>query len=142
MACALLAWSSHFGDSVTSRPEAPASERLAAIFRRAARAFEREPRAHDTLLQVQASRDPHAGTAFAEFAACQMASFEAAIDDVPSADRGDIAMIMSAVLSEALRGRQAGTCSQADVYARLDRAAELVTAGLDAGSTVTTMPVR
>ncbi|MEZ5244522.1 MAG: helix-turn-helix domain-containing protein [Acidimicrobiales bacterium] len=131
MACALLAWASRFDEGIERESAVPRSARLAAIYRRAARAFEREPRVHDTLLQLQASRDPHAMAAFTRFAERQLASFESALGDAPETTRADVTMIMSAVLSESLRSCQSGSCSRAEVYRRIDRAAELVTAGVD-----------
>lgn len=129
MACALVAWAAGFGERPPARAEAPDDSRVAAVFRRAARAFEREPSVLETLLHVQASPDPHAAAAFAVFVARQRSAFDAPLEGAPADARNDITAIMSAVLSEALRSCHAGSCTRAEVYRRIDRAAELLTAG-------------
>lgn len=130
MACALLAWSSDFADRVNPSSSAPPADRVAATIRRAARAFEREPRVYETLLQIQASRDPNAAEVYSRFADRQFTAFDASLDDAEADARHDVSLIMAAVLSEALRSRHAGSCSWAEVYRRIDRAAALVTAGV------------
>lgn len=129
MACALLAWSSHFPDRAAPATDAPAADRVRAVYQRAARAFEREPRVFDVLMQVQASRDPHAAEVFADFAERQTAAFAAALSDLPSDVGSDVVDIMSAVLTENLRSCQLGQCTRAEVRHRIDRAAHLLLGG-------------
>jgi len=125
-ACALNEWSSGFGGRLDRASGAPTVDRVKEVYRRAVRAFEREPRVFDVLLQLQASRDADTMAVFAEFSRRQTEAFGAALADIPSPDRDDIVAVMSAVLTEGLRGRQTGLQSVRDVYARLDRTAELI----------------
>lgn len=127
-ACALLDWGSGFGSHLDRASGAPAVDRVKDVYRRAARAFEREPRVFDVLLQLQASKDPDTAAAFTEFSQRTTEAFGAALGDVPEPDRDDVVAVMSAVLTESLRGRERGLMSFADVYARLDRTAELILA--------------
>ena len=66
-ACALLEWSSGFGGRLDRASGAPTVDRVKDVYRRAARAFEREPRVYDVLVQLQASRDTDTAAVFAEF---------------------------------------------------------------------------
>jgi AcrR family transcriptional regulator len=126
-ACALLEWGSGFGERLDPKSGTPAAaERVKAVYRRAARAFEREPRVFEVLLQMQASKDPDARSVFAEFSRQSTAALAAALDDIPSPDREDIVAVMGAVLTEGLRARQIGLLSIGDLYARLDRTADLI----------------
>jgi AcrR family transcriptional regulator len=125
-ACALLEWGSGFGDRLDRASGAPTVDRVKEVYRRAARAFEREPRVFDVLQQLQASRDADTTAVFAEFSRKTTEAFGAALADIPSPDRDDIVAVMSAVLTEGLRSRQLGLVSMSGVYARLDRTAELI----------------
>lgn len=125
-ACALLEWSSGFGDRLDRAADAPAVERVQHVYSRAVRAFERQPRIFDALNQLQASRDPETSAIFAEFARRQTEAFAGALADIPSPDREDIVAVMSAVLVESLRTWQQGALSIRQVHARIDRAAELI----------------
>jgi TetR/AcrR family transcriptional regulator, cholesterol catabolism regulator len=125
-ACALLEWSSGFGGRLDGTAGVPAVDRVKDVYRRAARAFEREPRVFDVLLQLQASRDADTTAVFAQFSRQQTDAFAAALTDIPASERDDIVAVMSAVLTEGLRSRQTGVMSARAVYARLDRTAELI----------------
>jgi AcrR family transcriptional regulator len=125
-ACALREWSSGFGDQLDGAAGAPTVERVKSIYRRAVRAFERQPRVFDVLSQLQASRDPDTSAAFREFANQQTRAFVGALADVPSPDREDIDSVLSAVLVQNLRSWQQGDLSIRQVYARIDRAVELI----------------
>jgi AcrR family transcriptional regulator len=127
-ACALLEWSSGFGGRLDRASGAPTVDRVKDVYRRAARAFEREPRVYDVLVQLQASRDADTAGVFADFSRQQTTAFGDALADIPSPQREDIVAVMSAVLSEGLRGQQLGLVSFADVYSRLDRTADLILA--------------
>jgi AcrR family transcriptional regulator len=120
-------------------PEGDAGERVKAVYRRAARAFERQPRVHVVLVQVQASADHYATDMFRTFADRQKAAFGAALADSPLTDahRRDVVSVMSAVLSDNLRGWTLGAQPIAEVYAAIDRAADLILGsdGGDAGVT-------
>jgi TetR/AcrR family transcriptional regulator, cholesterol catabolism regulator len=129
MTCALLEWSSSFAERVEQAGVSTSVQRVKAVYGRAARAFEHEPRVFDALIQLQAGRDPQAAALFSEFGDRQTAAFGAALDDLPADTRNDIVHIMSAVLAESLRGCQRGTCTRADVHRRIDRAAELLIPG-------------
>ena len=125
-ACALLEWSSGFGGRLDRASGAPTVDRVKDVYRRAARAFEREPRVYDVLVQLQASRDTDTAAVFTEFSRQQVDAFGAALADIPAPQHDDIVAVMSAVLSECLRARQLGLLSMAQVYARLDRTADLI----------------
>ena len=118
--------SSGFGGRLDRASGAPTVDRVKDVYRRAARAFEREPRVYDVLVQLQASRDADTAAVFAEFSRQQTAAFGDALADIPSPQREDIVAVMSAVLSEGLRGQQLGLVTFADVYSRLDRTADLI----------------
>jgi AcrR family transcriptional regulator len=125
-ACALLEWSSGFAPRARSGRDAAPVERVQRVYALAARAFEREPRVYDVLVQLQGSTDPHARAVFAEFAQRQNEAFATALSDLDTPDRDDIVDVMSAVLAEALHGWRRGSLTAPDVRRRLDRAAELL----------------
>lgn len=125
-ACALLEWSSGFGGRLDRASGAPAVERVKDVYRRAVRAFEREPRVFDVLLQLMASKDPDTTAVFAEFSRAQSDAFRAALADIPAPDRDDIVAVMSAVLTEGLRSRQSGAVTFPQLHSRLSRTAHLL----------------
>jgi AcrR family transcriptional regulator len=125
-ACALFEWASGFGDRVTMASDVSVNERVKRVYRRAARAFEREPRVYDVLIQLQGSKDEYATRVYRDFAKLQSGAFASALTDLPPAQRDDVVDVMSAVLSEGLRGRHHGTLSAAQLQARIDRAADLL----------------
>ena len=96
-ACALKSWSQRFGDHLDLNAGRVATEdRVKAIYRRAARAFERQPRVYDVVMQVQSSKDPHAAQVWREFARQQSDAFGLALETLTAVrreagrrDRGD-----------------------------------------------------
>jgi AcrR family transcriptional regulator len=125
-ACALYEWAAGFGDRVTMANDISSSERVKRVYRRAARAFERVPRVYDVLIQLQGSKDEYAAGVYRDFAQLQSQAFASALNDLPESRRDDIVDVMSAVLSEGLRGRHRGTVSAAQLQAHIDRAADLI----------------
>jgi TetR/AcrR family transcriptional regulator, cholesterol catabolism regulator len=125
-ACALLEWSSGFEGRIERAPPAPTIDRVKEVYRLAARAFERQPRVFDVLIQLQGSNEPDTAAVFAEFARRQTEAFGTALADLPSPDRDDIVAVMSAVLAESLRGWRRGLLTVREVYRRIARAAELI----------------
>ncbi|CAN5477670.1 cholesterol catabolism transcriptional regulator KstR [soil metagenome] len=125
-ACALLQWSSGYGERLERSTGASPLERVTSTYRRAVRAFEREPRVFDVLTQLQSAKDEHAATVFQEFSRTTTDAFESALADIPSPDREDIVAVMSAVLAEGLRGRQHGLLSFTQLQTRIQRTAELI----------------
>lgn len=136
MAWALLEWSSGFPPETIDGPERPTGQRIAAVYRRAARAFERQPRVYDAMVQLQATRDPHAADVYARFSAARTAAFAAALGptdtETGSRPEDDIVLVMSSVLAESLRSCHLGICSRAEVLTRIDRAAALVAGAIGA----------
>ncbi len=127
MAVALSTWSAGFADAAsTARIGATAAQDVKEVYARAARAFEREPLVYGALVQVQASQDAHARECFTAFATRQTTAFGAALPDLPPDTRNDVVNVMSAVLSEGLRGCHVGSHSHAELRRRIDRAADLV----------------
>jgi AcrR family transcriptional regulator len=125
-ACALYEWAAGFGDRVTMASDVSSNERVKRVYRRAARAFERVPRVYDVLIQLQGSKDEYAARVYRDFAQLQSQAFASALTDLPASERDDVVDVMSAVLSEGLRGRHRGTLSAAQLQARIDRAADLI----------------
>ena len=127
-ACALKSWSQRFGDHLELNPSGPTEDRVKAIYRRAARAFEREPRVYNVVMQVQSSKDPHAAQVWREFAGQQSDAFGLALESSRLSDekRADVTSVMSAVLDENLRSWQLGMQPLSAVYEAIDRAAELI----------------
>ena len=125
-ACALLKWSSGYGERLERAEDAPPLERVSALYRRAVRSFEREPRVFDVLSQLQSTKDEHAAAVFQSFSRTTTDAFEAALAEIPSPDREDIVAVMSAVLAEGLRGRQLGLLTFPQLQGRIQRAAELI----------------
>jgi len=127
-ACALLAWSQNFGDRVASSTGGPTVARVKAIYRLAARAFERQPRVYGVMMQVQGSADPNAVDVFTTFAHRQSDAFGLALSSsrLPAAKRDDVIAVMSAVLDENLRSWQLGRQPISAVYGAIDRAADLI----------------
>jgi AcrR family transcriptional regulator len=127
-ACALLAWGDGFGSRLERAPTGPPVDRVKAVYRRAARAFERQPRVYRAMIQIQSSTDQHATAVFRQFADRQSAAFAEALDAVDPARLDDVVAVMSAVLDENLRFWQLGFHPITAVYAAIERAAELVVA--------------
>ena len=127
-ACAVQSWSQRFSDRPDAIPAGPTEERVKAIYRRAARAFERQPRAYDVIMQIQASKDPYASRAWREFASHQSAAFGLALEGSRLSDerRSDVISVMSSVLDENLRSWQLGLRPLSAVYDAIDRAAGLI----------------
>ena len=125
-ACALLAWSAGFGERIERRSSGETRDRVAAIYRRAARAFERDPKVYAALLQVQASTDADAAEVMATFEHQQSAAFGEALDGYDSPRRDDVLAVMGAVLDGNLRAWQRGRISMAEVHRAVDRAAALI----------------
>jgi AcrR family transcriptional regulator len=127
-ACALQSWSQRFGDHLDLSPTGPTLDRVKAIYRRAARAFEKQPRVYGVMMQVQSSTDSHAVDVFRDFARQQSTAFGIALETsrLPEIKRLDVIAVMSAVLDENLRSWQMGLQPLASVYTAIDRAAELI----------------
>ena len=127
-ACALQSWSARFGDHLALSPTGPTVDRVRAVYHRAVRAFERQPRVYNVTMQVQSSNDVHATGVFGDFGRQQIAAFGVALEtsDLPDAKRRDITDVMSAVLDENLRSWQLGHQPIQAVYDAIDRAARLI----------------
>lgn len=127
-ACALRSWSSSFGDRLRLSPTGSTVDRVRAVYRRAARAFERQPRVYRVIMQVQSSADPHATDEFGSFARRQSDVFARALDTSALGEptRADVTAVMSAVLDENLRYWQLGLQPVEAVYDAIDRAARLI----------------
>lgn len=127
-ACALQSWSKSFGDHLEAIPSGPTEDRVKAIYRRAARAFERQPRVYSVVMQIQSSKDPHASLVWRDFARQQSDAFGLALESSRLSDekRADVTAVMSAVLDENLRSWQLGLQPLTAVYEAIDRAAELI----------------
>jgi AcrR family transcriptional regulator len=127
-ACALHSWSTRFGEHLDLAPAGATADRVKAIYRRAARAFDRQPRVYDVLMQVQSSKDPHAAQVWREFARRQSDAFGIALETsrLSPAKQADVTAVMSAVLDENLRGWKLGLQPIGAVYQAIDRAAELI----------------
>jgi AcrR family transcriptional regulator len=127
-ACALQSWSQRFGDRLDAIPSGPTEDRVKAIYRRAARAFERQPRVYNVIMQIQSSKDPYASQVWREFARHQSEAFGLALEAsrLPDEKRADVTAVMSAVLDENLRSWQLGLQPLAAVYEAIDRAASLI----------------
>jgi AcrR family transcriptional regulator len=131
-ACALYEWSQRFdrgldGGAVATGTGSTAG-RLKAVYRRAARAFERQPRIYGVLLHIQSSTDPHAVEVFRGFARRQSAAFATTLDRsrLSEAKRRDVIAVMNAVLDDNLRAWQVGLQPVAAVHTAIDRAVDLI----------------
>lgn len=129
-ACALRSWSQRFGERRRATSEGSPAERVAAVYRRAVRAFERQPRVYGVMIQVQTSKDPHAAAVFHGFTGQQSDAFVQALDgsDLDQQTRLDVVAVMSAVLDESLRNWQLELMTLDQVYAAIDRATRLLLA--------------
>jgi AcrR family transcriptional regulator len=127
-ACAVLSWSDSFGDHLELSASGPTVERVKAIYRRAARAFEKQPRVYGVMVHVQTSSDEHATQIFHDFSRRQLDAFGLALTTsrLSEPKRRDVIAVMGAVLNENLRTWQQGRQPMSNVYAAIDRAAELI----------------
>jgi AcrR family transcriptional regulator len=127
-ACALLSWSERFGDDQRAVPDGPTDDRVKAIYRRAARAFERQPKVYDVVMQIQSSKDPNAARVWREFAGRQSEAFGRALESsrLSEEKQRDVTAVMSSVLDENLRSWQLGLQPLSAVYDAIDRAAALI----------------
>jgi AcrR family transcriptional regulator len=127
-ACALQSWSQRFGEHLDLAPAGSTTDRVKAIYRLAARAFERQPRVYDVLMQVQSSKDSHASQVWREFARQQSDAFGIALETsrLTPSKQADVTAVMSAVLDENLRSWKLGLQPVGAIYEAIDRAAELI----------------
>jgi len=127
-ACALQSWSARFGDHLELSTTGPTEDRVKAIYRRDARAFERQPRVYGVMMQIQSSKDAHAVRAWRDFARNQSDAFGLALETsrLSLQKQADVTAVMSAVLDENLRSWQLGLQPLTSVYSAIDRAAELI----------------
>src|SRR3954470_924456 len=123
-ACALQSWSARFGDHLELSTTGPTEDRVKAIYRRAARAFERQPRVYGVMMQIQSSKDAHAVQAWRDFARNQSDAFGLALETsrLSLQKQADVTAVMSAVLDENLRSWQLGLQPLTAVYHAIDRA--------------------
>jgi len=127
-ACALQSWSERFSSGQRAVPGGPTEDRVKAIYRRAARAFERQPKVYDVLMQIQSSKDPNAARVWRDFARQQSEAFGQALESsrLSEEKQRDVTAVMSAVLDESLRSWQLGLKPVSAVYESIDRAAALI----------------
>jgi AcrR family transcriptional regulator len=127
-AWALRSWAGGFDERLARRPSGSTLERVKAVYRLAARAFERQPRVYDVLMQIQSSTDAQAVSVFRDFATNQVEVFGRALERsaMPDDRRADVVAVMDAVLDENLRAWRLGLRSISSVYRSIDRAAELL----------------
>jgi AcrR family transcriptional regulator len=123
---ALASWAERFRSEVTDAYGKTSAGRLKTAYRRAVRAFELHPPVYGNLLVLQASRDPFAMAVYERFAQRQSEAFASFLPNVESPVREDIIHVMSAVLDANLRDWSRGRKPVDDVYAAVDRAAELL----------------
>ena len=126
-AAALQAWSKGFGGHVAERPpQGTAAERVKFVFRRAARAFERQPQVYGVLLALRASTDPQARALVGAFNQQLTEAFGVVLARQASSRRAGVVSVMSAVLDANLREWHFGHQSMEAVYAAIDEAADLM----------------
>jgi TetR/AcrR family transcriptional regulator, cholesterol catabolism regulator len=127
-ACALRSWSQGFEPQVALSASGPTVDRVKVIYRRAVRAFEKQPRVYGVMIQVQSSKDPHAAETYRSFAHQQSGAFGLALESsrLSEQKQRDVIAVMSAVLDDHLRSWQLGLRPVSDVYSAIDRAAELI----------------
>jgi AcrR family transcriptional regulator len=127
-ACALQSWSRSFGARLSRSPTGTPAERVKATYGLAVRAFERQPRVYNVLIQVQTSPDPHATAVFGEFGAAMGAVFVDALatSRLSARKREDVTAVMGAVLNENLRTWTQGRQSIESVHLAIDRAVDLI----------------
>lgn len=123
---ALASWAERFRSEVSGAHGKTSTGRVKLAYRRAVRAFELHPPVYGSLLVLQASRDPFAMTVYERFARRQAEAFASFLPGVSSPTREDVISVMSAVLDANLRDWSRGGKPIGDVYAALDRAAELL----------------
>ena len=111
-ACALQSWSQRFGDAPGRWPR-PGPPRTGSrpIYRRAARAFERQPRVYDVRHADPEQQGPARGTGLARLRPPAERGLRPGPRDAhgsPTTSRRDVTAVMSAVLDENLRSWQLG----------------------------------
>jgi len=127
-ACALQSWSEGFDGRLDPATTGPTVDQIKAVYRLAARAFERQPRVYDVMMRIQTSIDPLAVEVWGSFVRRQSTAFGRALESsrLSEAKRRDVIAVMSAVLDENLRSWQLGLQPVGAVATAIDRAAELI----------------
>jgi AcrR family transcriptional regulator len=125
-ACALVEWASGFESRIERAAPNSTLDRVKEVYRLAARAFEREPRVFDVIVQLTGSKDADTTTEFTAFSQGTTEAFASALAHIPPPDRDDIVAVMSAVLTESLRSWRRDMITLPEVYRRIARAAELI----------------
>jgi len=126
-AAALRAWSESFGRHVAEHPpQGTAAARVKLVFRRAARAFERQPNVYGVLLALRATTDPQARALVGMFNQQQTEAFGVVLARLASSRRAGVVSVMSAVLDANLREWHFGRKPIEAVYAAIDEAADLM----------------
>jgi len=123
----LVEWSRTFETSVRSRSRATTdAQRLKALLRRAAAAFERHPNFFRLLAALERVNDPAVTRPFREYSDHVSGVLEEALEDTDRADAALITRMTLAFLDALLKQWAVGQVSMASVYAQLDRAVDLV----------------
>lgn len=126
-AAALHAWSEGFGRHVAEHPpQGTAAARVKFVFRRAARAFERQPQVYGVLLALRATTDSQARMLVGTFNQQQTQAFGVVLPRLASSRRAGVVSVMSAVLDANLREWHFGHKPMEAVYAAIDEAADLM----------------
>lgn len=123
---AMLQWASGFRNHIDRRSSAPTADQVKAVYRRAIRAFEREPRVYGLMIQLQSSKDPYAAAVFHEYHVGTSEAFGLALAHIPSDRRDAVVSVMNAVLATNLTSWQLGRQPVTAAYAAIDRAVDLI----------------
>ena len=128
MACAIESWAASFDQRIEQSPSGSPGARVRATYRRAVRAFERQPRVYGALIHVQSSTDPYAIEVTRAFSQRLIGAFGDALESSTMSDgrRAAVVGVMSAVLDGSLRRWQLGHLPIASVYKAIDDAVDLI----------------
>lgn len=124
----LQAWSESFDRDLRTRRVEPPTDRarLRAALRRVVRAYERHPHFYRLVTVLDVGTDPAVGEVYATFASRFLDSLRDALRDTADDDAEAVVLMTSALLGAQLQAWSLGRTPIARVYARLDRAVDLV----------------
>ncbi len=126
----LVEWAQRLGPNISRNPLKARSdrERLAEVFHRSVRAFQRQPQLARLVATLETSADPLASEVLARLGEATTGAYVGAMRGVDAERAHAIVRVMDSVLASGLRSWVSGHMPITEVHDRLDEAAALLLA--------------
>jgi TetR/AcrR family transcriptional regulator, cholesterol catabolism regulator len=126
----LVEWAQRLGPNVSRNPLKGRSdrERVAEVFHRSVRAFQRQPQLAKLVATLETSSDPLASEVLARLGEATTGAYVGAMRDVEPRRAHAVVRVMDSVLASGLRSWVSGHMPITEVHDRIDEAASLLLA--------------